>query len=808
MRLLHLPLSPTIGVLLLFAFLTIQTCSGEQLDLNSHFHGFTTGKRINAYPYTAPERVVDKALARKHKKPQATPGPIYETTIATPNGAAAAPGESAADFGMQGGGPGIPGMMSNNRLPALQTVHPPPPNEKDWVLTAGNESLVDNVLAISLQYGGRLVSMGYYLRGQDVNYYAIMHKYSGPVFIKPAPMTFDELIRAVRENEARDLALTQVCGQEGKPGEITFTTYWERVPGAEFHIWFPGQPHADEQKTHFENNGYRLTYLCGYSEAGKGKYVGIWMKPTKSESQYEAHYGLTMEACMQKDRLLVQKGYVATSLRVFNNKNQVLCTGIWENRNGRSNVQVGQNLETMYRNMQRNPNMVPRQISHYFDNYQNIVYVVLWSDVDVNRYPNPPPLWDEAPIPVRFLKGSPELLSDDQMEFLIKRVEHFMKDLNIPGLSIAIAKKEQLKFAAGFGYTDIRQQEPVTPNHQFRVGSVSKPVTAAAIMLLIDKGHFTLDSKLFGKDSIFGSEFSKKYQYPRYVTEITVRHLLEHTAGGWDNLQSDAAWVQPDMTTKELIEYVLTNVPLEYKPGSMWIYSNFGYQLLGYLIETTTGMSYEAFVKKNIFAPSGVYDIQVARPSISERAPREVVYYMSGNGLGFNPYEMLPPERIGPWGGWIASPIQLLMFMSRIDGFTNREDILSEIAISELATPSPASNDTYGLGWSLNIMGFNGWQHDGRMPGSAAMLVRLDNGLEMAVTVNKEYSERDFFHELGYVLHHIGNNCDWWNDDYDLFQKSRRSSRSATLPKRHLYRAEAQRTTIHDTTNPHVIRFV
>lgn len=86
-------------------------------------------------------------------------------------------------------------------------------------------------------------------------------------------------------------------------------------------------------------------------------------------------------------------------------------------------------------------------------------------------------------------------------------------------------------------------------------------------------------------------------------------------------------------------------------------------------------------------------------------------------------------------------------------------------------------------------MGFNGWQHDGRMPGSAAMLVRLDNGLEMAVVVNKvgeinpnpqpsplffvlkEYSERDFFHELGYILHHIGNNCDWWNDTrIDLFE--------------------------------------
>ena len=78
-----------------------------------------------------------------------------------------------------------------------------------------------------------------------------------------------------------------------------------------------------------------------------------------------------------------------------------------------------------------------------------------------------------------------------------------------------------------------------------------------------------------------------------------------------------------------------------------------------------------------------------------------------------------------------------------------------------------------GLGWSLNIMGFNGWQHDGRMPGSAAMLVRLDNGLEMAVVVNKEYSERDFFHELGYILHHVGNNCHWWNDKTDLFLHSR-----------------------------------
>lgn len=57
--------------------------------------------------------------------------------------------------------------------------------------------------------------------------------------------------------------------------------------------------------------------------------------------------------------------------------------------------------------------------------------------------------------------------------------------------------------------------------------------------------------------------------------------MIYWNLGGWDNLQSDAAWIQPEMDTKELITYVLENVPLEYKPGTMWIYSNFGYQLLG-----------------------------------------------------------------------------------------------------------------------------------------------------------------------------------------------------------------------------------
>ena len=200
-------------------------------------------------------------------------------------------------------------------------------------------------------------------------------------------------------------------------------------------------------------------------------------------------------------------------------------------------------------------------------------------------------------------------------------------------------------------------------------------------------------------------EFAKKKPYGKYLTEITVRHLLEHTAGGWNNLESDAAWLEPQMSTKELIEFVLENIPLTEKPGTTWIYSNFGYQLLGYIIERKSGLSYEDFVAKHIWEESGVNEIQVARPTLGEKARREVLYYMSGNKVGFNPYEMLSAERIGPWGGWIASPIELLQFMSHFDGFDKKKDILSKESIEEWAIPTKASNDTYGEDFCSNLIG-------------------------------------------------------------------------------------------------------
>lgn len=86
---------------------------------------------------------------------------------------------------------------------------------------------------------------------------------------------------------------------------------------------------------------------------------------------------------------------------------------------------------------------------------------------------------------------------------------------------------------------------------------------------------------------------------------------MEYIKGGWNNVDSDPAWLEPEKSTVELIERVLADQPLIVRPGKAWIYSNFGYQLLGHVIERIAGMSYEQFVKKYIWERIGVKDIQV-----------------------------------------------------------------------------------------------------------------------------------------------------------------------------------------------------
>ena len=141
-----------------------------------------------------------------------------------------------------------------------------------------------------------------------------------------------------------------------------------------------------------------------------------------------------------------------------------------------------------------------------------------------------------------------------------------------------------------FGYANPITREIVTPAHRFRIASVSKPITAIAIFQLIEQDRLRLTDKIFGPGAVLGTSYGA-LPYGPHIGNITVRHLLEHTSGGWPNDNNDPMFQQISLNHHDLISWTLDKVPLLFAPGTQYLYSNFGYCLLGRVIEAISGLS-------------------------------------------------------------------------------------------------------------------------------------------------------------------------------------------------------------------------
>src|SRR4051812_9925699 len=161
--------------------------------------------------------------------------------------------------------------------------------------------------------------------------------------------------------------------------------------------------------------------------------------------------------------------------------------------------------------------------------------------------------------------------------------EDFLGKWGIKGMSIAYGRGGGIGFEQGYGFADADQHEPVTPDHRFRIASITKPITSAAVMMCIERGSLKLNDKIFGPDSILGDAYGSKL--PEKVLAITVDHLLTHTSGGWTNDGNDPMFRHPDMNHQELITWTLATQPQLHPPGTSYAYSNFGYCVLGRVLE-------------------------------------------------------------------------------------------------------------------------------------------------------------------------------------------------------------------------------
>lgn len=293
-------------------------------------------------------------------------------------------------------------------------------------------------------------------------------------------------------------------------------------------------------------------------------------------------------------------------------------------------------------------------------------------------------------------------------------VSAFMAKYNVPGLSLAITKDEKLVYLKAYGKAD--DTHAATTQSLFRLASVSKQITSIAIMRLLDQGKISLDQRVFGPGAILGTQYGTAPYGPN-IANITVDQLLHHTSGGWQNDGTDPMFTHPEMTAAQLIGWTLDNRPLNHIPGTGYAYSNFGYCILGRVIEKITGMPYAAAVNALVLKPLGITDMSIGGNTLADRKTNEVQYYGQN---GENPYAY-NIARMDSHGGWLATATDLAKILVHVDGFPDKPDILKPNTILVMTTATTA-NSGYACGWLVNPVG--NWWHQGSLPGTATEIAR------------------------------------------------------------------------------------
>jgi CubicO group peptidase (beta-lactamase class C family) len=365
-------------------------------------------------------------------------------------------------------------------------------------------------------------------------------------------------------------------------------------------------------------------------------------------------------------------------------------------------------------------------------------------------------------------RGDPRLASFDRL------MTSFLHKHELPGATVAVARNGRLIYARGFGYADRAAQEPVHPGSLFRIASISKPLTAVAVLQLVERGQLKLDDSVFKVLQLQQPQEPKVSFDPRWE-KVTILHLLQHR-GGWDRDRSfDPMFRSPAIVKalkvpapagpQAIIHYMLRR-PLDFDPGSKEVYSNFGYCLLGRVIETISGQTYEGYVRREVLAPLGIRRMRLGATLLDKRARTEVKYHVAKDAVA--PAVMGPhlgdpvPLPYGAWcleamdshGGWLASAPDLVRFVTAFDDPRHCKILKPKsIAVMLACPPGVAGHKPngkprdayYACGWMVRPIGNAGaaniW-HSGSLDGTSTLLVRRHDKLAWAVLFNSRDSAK------------------------------------------------------------------
>ncbi len=364
-----------------------------------------------------------------------------------------------------------------------------------------------------------------------------------------------------------------------------------------------------------------------------------------------------------------------------------------------------------------------------------------------------------------------------------------IQEWNLPGGSLAVSHNGRILLVRGYGLANKSTGERVTPATKFRLGSMSKPITAVAILKLVEEGRLGLDDKVLPLLGDLGPG-ADAIRDPR-VHAITVRHLLQHT-GGFDRAVSGdvvfmphagAALARQKATGSPTCQIILRDAlegRLDFDPGSRFAYSNLGYCILGRIIERASGMSYGEFVRSRLLGPAGASGLRLGQTMAT--APDEATYYdypeapkvraMPGvaEGMVPAPYGAFAVENMDAYGAWVSAPIDYLRFLLAINGqrgprLINEASVRKMLSRPDIPGTDAAEPKFYGLGFSVRDLGGNAknWWHSGVQPGFYSFALRTARGHSWVSAFNSSPRDREtFFRDLDASLWAAASHVGRW----------------------------------------------
>ncbi|HEX6308333.1 MAG TPA: serine hydrolase domain-containing protein [Longimicrobiales bacterium] len=305
-----------------------------------------------------------------------------------------------------------------------------------------------------------------------------------------------------------------------------------------------------------------------------------------------------------------------------------------------------------------------------------------------------------------------------------------IREDNLPGVSIAVGRSSEVVWAEAFGWADLSNDVLATPRTLYPVGSISKSLTATAAGLLRERGRLDLDVPI----QTYLPEFPEK-KWP-----ITTGQLMGHIAGVIRSSGTAELLRQPHCDDARAAIQAVVEDTLLFEPGTEWRYSNFGWRLVGAVVEAAAGEPYLAFMDREVFTPAGM---ELTVPDLGAEAGEAVKYDRASYGTLRRSQDIDMSCSMAP-GGFLSTPTELVRF-----GYAMLNGALLDSATLELFwTPQrlrSGAPTTYGYGWGVQTVALGADEgantrlisHGGSvLGGRASLMIFPDEDMVVAVMTN------------------------------------------------------------------------